>query len=385
MEKVKSKAPKYCQWSKGRLYFSVRRPDGGKSYIPLPNPNDPDFAIKYTPLVEAHETRIAERKEERRPKESRASNVISNSFKALVHEMERSRHYRGLKPKTQESVDRYYAIIVADWGDRLVAEIEPADVDRRIDEPDMAPYPGKTLAYLRYLSALIDFGIRRGYRKDKYNPAREAERPEVGERKPWPDDVYGRVVDNAKGMLWLAIQLGVYTGQRISDCIRIEREELLACYRAGEPMRLIQQKTGVEVFIPIHPELAAIVEAFPACDTAPTVLYNRFGCSFACTDAIQNQLKHLMIELGYVERVRVGGQFKILTAYKFHGLRKLAACHLAEVEATPHEISAICGMNIQTVIHYTRDVAKRKLARGVTDRMNTIRPGQERPDLRLVA
>ncbi|WP_447411837.1 hypothetical protein, partial [Clostridium perfringens] len=80
-----------------------------------------------------------------------------------------------------------------------------------------------------------------------------------------------------------------------------------------------------------------------------------------------------------------GGEQKLVTRFKFHGLRKLAACHLAEVEATPHEISAICGMNIQTVIHYTRGVAKKKLARGVTDRLNTIKPGQERPDLRLVA
>lgn len=382
MERV---TPKYTCWIKDALYFSVRKPDGGKSYDRLPLPSDPDFASVYSGMVDRHNARKKERKEKRQAKPTRSSNVISNTFKALVQEAERSRSYRDMQPSTRASADRYYAIIVADWGDKLVADLEPADVDRRIDEPDMAPYPGKTLGYLRYLSALIDFGIRRGYRKDKYNPARDADRPELGEREPWPDDVYERAVGASKGMLWLAIQLGVYTGQRISDCIKIERETLLACFRAGEPMPLVQQKTGVEVFIPIHPDLAAIVEAQPASPKASTVLYNRFHKPFCDPGMIQSHLKDLMLELGYADKVKIGGEQKLVTKFKFHGLRKLAACHLAEVEATPHEISAICGMNIQTVIHYTRGVAKKKLARGVTDRLNTIKPGQERPDLRLVA
>ena len=41
------------------------------------------------------------------------------------------------------------------------------------------------------------------------------------------------------------------------------------------------------------------------------------------------------------------------------------------------------GMDIDTVIHDTRAVAERKLSRGFIERMNTIRPGCERHDLRL--
>lgn len=376
-------APKYCFWSKGALYFSVRLPEGGKSYDRMPTYGTPEFNAAYAAKVEAHELRIKHRKEARAIKPTAASNVISNTFKALVLEAEKTRSYREKKPRTQEAADRYYRMIVADWGDKLVADLEPADVDRRIDMPDMAPFPGKVLGYLRHLGALIDLGIRRGYRKDKYNPARKAERPEIGEHAPWPDDVYEDVIAAASPMLRLAIQLGVYTGQRISDCIRMDREVLLECARLNEPMVLIQQKTNVEVWIPIHPDLAAIVAESPASPKAKTILYNRFNKPFADPGMIQKLLKDLMIELGHVERHTVDGREKVVTTYKFHGLRKLAACHLAEVEATPHEIGSICGMSIQTVTHYTRGVAKRKLARGVTGRMNTIRPGQARPDLRL--
>lgn len=380
MERIKVK---YCQWQKGTLYFGVKGADGKTSYTSLPHPNHPDFASAYGPLRDAHEAR---KKAKREPvKAPERQSYITNSFKALVHEAEKSRAYRQMAASTRDNVDRYYRIIVADWGDKLVADLEPADVDRRIDMPDMAHFPGKTLNYLKYLADLIDLGIRRGYRRDKYNPARDAERPETGERAPWPDDVFEQAVEKASDMLRLAIQLGVYTGQRISDCIRMKREGLLACFAAGEPMGLVQQKTGVEVFIPIHPDLAALVEAYPASEKADTVLYNRLGRPFPKPDQIQDRLKHLMLDLGHFREVRIGEQVKRDTSYKFHGLRKLAACHLAEVEATPHEISAICGMDIQTVIHYTRGVAKRKLARGVTDRMNTIRPGEQRPDLRLVA
>lgn len=142
---------------------------------------------------------------------------------------------------------------------------------------------------------------------------------------------------------------------------------------------------GVEVFILIHPVLAAIAEAFPPCPTATTVLYNRVGRPFGKPDQIQDRLKKLMLDLGHYAEVEIDGETKRETDYKFHGLRKLAACHLAEVNATPHEIGAICGMDIQTVTKYTRGVAKRKLARGTASRMNTIRPGQSRPDQRLGA
>ncbi|SFJ51635.1 Phage integrase family protein [Sphingomonas sp. NFR04] len=376
---------KYCQWQKGTLYFGIKGKDGRTSYTALPHPSHPDFASCYEPLKNAHEARKKAKKEKVDTASGSQRYYITGSFKALVHEAEKSRAYRDMAQSTRENVDRYYRTIIADWGDKLVAELEPADVDRRIDEPDMASYPGKTLNYLKYLADLIDLGIRRGYRKDKYNPARDAERPETGERLPWPDDVYERAIDRASDMIRLAIQLGVYTGQRISDCIRIERQELLACAAAGEPMSLVQKKTGVEVFIPIHPELAAIVEAFPASPDAPTVLYNRLGRPFPKPDQIQDRLKKLMLDLGYFDEVERAGEEKRDTRFKFHGLRKLAACHLVEAGATPHEVSAICGMDIQTVIHYTRGVAKRKLSRGFSDRMNTIKPGQERPDLRLVA
>jgi hypothetical protein len=53
------------------------------------------------------------------------------------------------------------------------------------------------------------------------------------------------------------------------------------------------------------------------------------------------------------------------------------------IVATHYEVTTINGMDIDTVVRDTRAVAERKLSRGFIERMNTIRPGCERHDLRL--
>ena len=53
------------------------------------------------------------------------------------------------------------------------------------------------------------------------------------------------------------------------------------------------------------------------------------------------------------------------------------------IVATHYEVTAMNGMDLDTVIHDTRAVAERKLSRGFIARMNTIRPGCERHDPRL--
>lgn len=374
---------KYCQWQKGILYFAVKGPDGKTSYTPLPNPSAPTFAKLYDGLKQAHEAAKVDRAKKRgddSDDDSSESGYISGSWRALVREFERSQIYRAQDKATKRSTDRYTAMFVREMGDQLVSRFDAADLDRRLDEPDLAEFPGKALNYIKTMQSVIDLGIRRNYRKDKYNPARGATMPQTGEYVPWPDAVYEDVLAHAAPVIALAIKLGVYTGQRISDCILMQRSALLTAAETGEPMHLVQKKTGVDVYIPIHPDLADAVRAWPESAMADTVLYNRAGRAFPDPGQLQDRLKLLMTALGYVKTITQAGENRVVTLYKFHGLRKLSSCHLVEAGATHHEVSAINGMDIQTVIHYTRGVEKKKLSRGFADRMNAIRPGQERPE-----
>lgn len=112
-----------------------------------------------------------------------------------------------------------------------------------------------------------------------------------------------------------------------------------------EPLYLVQQETRAEVFILIYPVLAAIVEAFPACPTAPTVLYNRVGRPLGKPGQIEDRLEKAMLVLSHYAEVQI--EVKRAAEYQFHDLRKLA--------------------------------------RGTASRRNTIRLGQARPDQRLEA
>jgi integrase len=57
----------------------------------------------------------------------------------------------------------------------------------------------------------------------------------------------------------LALALLLYTAQRRSDVVRLGRQHV----RDGV-IQVRQQKTGVVLTIPVHPVLAAILEATPA-------------------------------------------------------------------------------------------------------------------------
>ena len=55
--------------------------------------------------------------------------------------------------------------------------------------------------------------------------------------------------------------------------------------------------------------------------------------------------------------------------YSFHGLRKNAACYLAELGLNDSEIGAICGMTPDTVRHYTKRAKSLTIARTVADKI----------------
>jgi hypothetical protein len=55
--------------------------------------------------------------------------------------------------------------------------------------------------------------------------------------------------------------------------------------------------------------------------------------------------------------------------YSFHGLRKNAACYLAELGLSDTEIGAICRNDPETVRHYTKRKRAYMIARGAAERV----------------
>jgi Phage integrase family len=154
----------------------------------------------------------------------------------------------------------------------------------------------------------------------------------------------------------LAFALLLHTAQRRGDVIHLEWQQL----RDGV-LFLRQRKTGAELAIPVHPELAAILDA-PVSDKmskprSPTLLLNKWGKAWNPT-AFSDWFR---------EQCDAAGLPKYCSA---HGLRKAAARRLAEAGCSTHEIAAITGhASLREVERYTRAADQAKLARAAMDRI----------------
>jgi integrase len=93
---------------------------------------------------------------------------------------------------------------------------------------------------------------------------------------------------------------------------------------------------------------------------AVTLLYDRDGKPFFDTDILQERVRRLMEQIGAASYVS-NGRTRLCS---FHGLRKNAACYLAELGLSDPEIGAICGMTSDTVRHYTKRARALMIAQG---------------------
>ena len=146
----------------------------------------------------------------------------------------------------------------------------------------------------------------------------------------------------------LALNLLLYTGQRRGDVIRLGRQHI----RDGV-LHVRQQKTGIELAIPIHAKLATIIAEIPA--NHLTLLTTQTGKPFSAA-GFGNWFRDRCDDAG-------------LPHCAAHGLRKAAARRLAEAGCTMHEIAAITGhASLSEVQRYTKAADQARLARAAMDK-----------------
>jgi integrase len=147
----------------------------------------------------------------------------------------------------------------------------------------------------------------------------------------------------------LAMVLLLYTGQRRADVIRMGRQHV----RDGF-ISVRQAKTGTELMIPIHPELASIIAA--SSTGQMTFLTTQFARPFTSA--------------GFGNWFRDQCNAAGLPRCSAHGLRKAAARRLAEAGCTAHEIASITGhASLKEVARYTRGADQRRLAQSAMDKV----------------
>ena len=144
--------------------------------------------------------------------------------------------------------------------------------------------------------------------------------------------------------------LARWTAQRRGDLCKM----LWSDYQNGE-IYVKQEKTGVELFIPVAPVLAQALDVWRQQSKGETILQQPDGSPINPASLSAR----LPVEL---KRIGIHGNLTV------HGIRKLAAASLADAGCSTHQIAAITGhKTLSMVEHYTKSADQRSLGQSAVD------------------
>lgn len=199
------------------------------------------------------------------------------------------------------------------------------------------------------LKMLFTWGMKRG--RCKVNPAAAVDRIKRPrnlpvKNRPYRPEELAVLLDEAPPWLAVAVGVAAYTGLRESDVVKVK----WTAYD-GRAFETRAQKTGAEIWVPVHSRLRVILEAAPR--TADTIVTGVRGHSIG-----RSTLTTAFFDL--LRRLRDEG--RIGSGLSFHGLRHTLGTALAEAGCDPPTIAAVLGQaTTQMAEHYSRTANRRGL------------------------
>jgi integrase len=313
------------------MYYYFRR--NGRLWRLPGAPLSAEFMAAYNALIETTKPVRAE---------GTPGAYASGTFGALVAAYFKSPEFKNRKDSTKRVYRQVLEPLAERHGPKEVKFLERRHVkawrNARSETPGMANLLVKVVRML--LAYAVDDGTY-GLRE---NPASGIELFALGEHRAWTDEECAQFEARwAPGtMQRRAYCLARYTGQRSGDLAAMTR-----AHRKNGSIHVVQQKTGAELWLPEHSELAAelsLGSMHIALLTKPngTPLGGELGEWFAAA----------IDEAGLPDECVL------------HGLRKTAARALADADCTPHQIAAITGhKSLKEVERYTKEADQKRMAR----------------------
>lgn len=318
--------------SRGKLYayFNTgKKKDGKPIRVALPSPASPTFFQVYGRLKAARDKLQAE-----------AYTVASacNAYEA-------SADYKRLAANTQTFYSATMRRIREALGDFPVNEVRRPHVQAVIDT--LSDRPGAANAFL----AVLGIVYRHARRADKteLHPTKDFDKLDTGAHKAWPESLVEAGLASGHDRTRLAVHLLLYTGQRIGDVMRMRWSDI----REGR-IFVTQQKTGKELWIPLHSRLVAELERTPK--RGLFIITNEHG--------------------GPMSDQVVRREIKALGAVVPHGLRKNAVNALLEAGCTVAEVAAITGQSFRIVERYAAQINQRAMGDAAILKLETRKPSQ---------
>jgi len=332
--------PKYCHFKRDRRgggywYFDRR----GYARVRLPGlPWSPSFMAAYEAALTGESMPIG------------IDRVQAGTMADLIVHYYASQEWRDLAPGSQREYRRVIERIREQHGDKRVATLEARHIRQLASKIETVTAKRMFIIVMRLL---LKRGVTDGLLVQNAALGIEAPRIKSEGHHSWIEEEIATF--EAKFPLGtrerLAEALLLYTGQRSCDVIPMGRQHI-----RGGIIKIIQQKTGAEIEMPVHPDLAAIIDATKSGHM--TFIVSSLGRPYS-SNGFYLWFKKACVAAG-------------LPHCCPHGLRKAAARRLADAGASPHEIASITGhASLREVERYTKAANKKRLAEAAVAKVIT--------------
>jgi integrase len=276
-----------------------------------------------------------------------AGRIKSGSVAAVVTEYFDSQQFFASKSAGTQRMRRgILERFRAAYGDRPFALLPAEWIEALLD----AKRPHAARSWLVTLRSLCQFAVKRGWlRADPTANIKQRAIKGDGFHTWTEDEIAQFEAHHAIGSKpRLALALLVYSAQRRGDVVRMGRQHIRET-PDGPALYVKQRKTGVELLIPIHPELGAVLNATPS--EHLTFLVTATGKPYGDNHFSES----------FREWCDAAGLPKQCSA---HGLRKAACRRLAEAGCSANEIMAHSGHgSMKELVRYTKAADQARLAR----------------------
>lgn len=272
-----------------------------------------------------------------------------DSLAKLIVDYYGSRYFTDLKPSSRQLYKYALEPLSKAHGHRCAITMTAEHAETIINRIG-AERPGMGNLTRAVLRRVFQFAIKAKRRKD--NPMLGIDPFKVGEHHTWTDAELRQY--EAKWRLGtrerLAYALLLYTGQRVGDVAKMSRADL-----ADGMVHVVQEKTGAELWVPIHPELEKAMKAYPA--RGLTLIGDAAGRPIK-RPALSSLMRGAIMSAGLPSRC------------VSHGLRKASMRRLAEADSTANQIASISGhKTLKEVERYTKAADQRKMAKQAMDKL----------------
>lgn len=329
----------------GRMRYYFRR-HGKRTALPG-LPGSSEFMATYATQLGETSKQIAQR-----PKAARGT------FASLAVRYFGSPQYLSLSSTSRINYRRVIDGFLEYHGHRHVDQMIREHVDIIIGK--MANRPGAGSVLLKRLRTLVRYAIALGW-TDR-DPTAGVKAYRTKEIHTWNEQEIAAFENRwSEGTRErLAFALLLFTGQRSSDVHRMHWKDF-----DSDTIKVVQQKTGAKLSIPIHQSLNRLLTM--ADRDCTTILETAYGKPFS-VKGFGNMVSAAIRAAGLPARC------------KPHGLRKAAARRFAEAGCSASEIMSITGhRTLAEVERYTRAAEQERLARQAIKRLSESRM-QTEPD-----